>query len=196
MKRWADYYTIKAKRENWLARSVYKLQEIDERFKLIHQGDKVLDLGCYPGSWSQYCLKKVGPKGHVVGIDIKEPEKLLNIENFSFIKADILKIDPNWLKDNIGIQDVILSDMAPQTTGIAVTDTARSLELANKALDMVFYLLKLGGHFLCKVFEGEGFSEFKAKVSSHFERSKLVRPKSTRKRSREIYVVGLGLKNN
>ena len=195
MNKWIDYYTIKAKKEKWLARSVYKLQEIDKRVKLIRSGDKVLDLGCYPGSWSQYCLKKVGPKGHVTGIDIKEPEEL-NAKNFTFIRANILDINPEWLRDKIGIQDVLISDMAPQTTGIVITDIARSLELADKALDIVLCLLKSGGNFLCKVLEGEGFLEFKTKVSSHFKKSRLIRPKSTRKRSREIFMVGLGLKDN
>ena len=193
MNRWADYYTEKAKKETWLARSVYKLQEIDRRMHIIHPGDRVLDLGCYPGSWSQYCLKKVGSRGHVTGIDIKKPERL-NAKNFLFINADVLKLDLEWLKQRIGLQDVLLSDMAPNTTGVATTDVARSLELAYKALSTALYLLRSEGSFLCKVFEGEGFSDFKYKAFSNFRKARLIRPDSTRKRSREIYLVGLGLK--
>ncbi len=191
--RWADYYTRKAKEENWLARSVYKLQEIDKRVNLIKKGDKVLDMGCYPGSWSQYCLKKVGKKGFVTGIDVKEPERL-KAENFLFIKADIFKLDPVWLKEKIGIQDVLLSDMAPNTTGIDNVDVIRSLALANRAFEFVFYLLKKGGNFVCKVFEGEGFIDFRKKVSLYFDKTRLIKPKSTRKNSREIFIIGIGKK--
>ncbi len=193
MNRWADYYTNRAKKEDWRARSVYKLQEIDRRVRLIHSGDRILDLGCYPGSWSQYCLRKVRTKGHVTGVDILEPERL-GAKNFQFIKADVLQLDLEWLRKRIGLQDVLLSDMAPKTTGISVTDVARSLKLAYKALDVASYLLKWGGNFLCKVFEGEGFADFRHEISSAFSTIRLVRPDSTRKRSREIYVAGLGFK--
>jgi len=193
MNRWADYYTEKAKKEDWLARSVYKLQEIDRKVHLIRLGSRVLDLGCYPGSWSQYCLRKVGINGHVTGIDVKKPERL-SARNFQFIKADVLQLDLEWLREKIGFQDVLLSDMAPKTTGISITDVARSLELAHKALSMAFCLLRSGGNFLCKVFEGEGFIDFRHEVSSGFTTIKLIRPDSTRKKSREIYVIGLGFK--
>jgi len=193
MNRWADYYTNKAKKENWLARSVFKLQEIDKKMNILSPGIKVLDLGCYPGSWSQYVLKKVGKKGTVIGIDLLEPKRL-KAENFYFIKADVLKLDIEELKNRIGIQDAVLSDMAPKTIGNSITDVARSLELSYKALEIASQILKKGGHFLCKVFEGEGFEEFKKIVSSLFKKTKLIRPKSTRKKSREIYVVGLNKK--
>jgi len=190
MNRWADYYTKKAKEQNWLARSVFKLQEIDKKTNLFKTATKVLDLGCYPGSWSQYCLKKVGKKGRVIGIDIIEPDRLIS-ENFYFIKADVLKLDPEQLKQEIGMQDVVLSDMAPKTTGISTTDVARSLELAYKALEIALYVLKAGGNFLCKVFEGSGFEQFKKEVSLRFKKTRLIRPVSTRKKSREIFVTGI-----
>ncbi len=190
MNRWADYYTRKAKEQNWLARSVFKLQEIDRRTNLIKTAAKVLDLGCYPGSWSQYSLKKVGKKGYVTGIDLIEPDRL-NSENFRFIKADVLKLDVVQLKQEIGIQDVVLSDMAPKTTGVSITDVARSLELAYKALEIALSVLKAGGNFLCKVFEGSGFEQFKKDVSSGFKKTRLIRPVSTRKKSREVFVIGI-----
>lgn len=191
--KWADYYTRKAKEQNWLARSVYKLQEIDKKTNLIWSGAKVLDLGCYPGSWSQYSLKKVGEKGFVIGIDLIEPERL-RAKNFYFIKADVLKLQTNALRQKIGIQDVVLSDMAPKTTGSSITDVARSLELSYKALEIACAILKKGGNFLCKVFEGEGFQEFKNSVSQVFKKIRLIRPSSTRKKSREIFIVGLNKK--
>jgi len=190
MNRWADYYTKKAKEQNWLARSVFKLQEIDKKTKLIRTAANVLDLGCYPGSWSQYSLKKVGKKGRVIGIDILEPDRLSS-ENFYFIKADVLKLDTEKLKQEIGIQDVVLSDMAPKTTGIVITDVARSLELAYKALEIALSVLRSGGNFLCKVFEGSGFEQFKKEVSLSFKKTRLIRPVSTRKKSREVFIVGI-----
>jgi len=193
MKRWADHYTEKAKREDWLARSVYKLQEIDKKTQLIAPGYRILDLGCYPGSWSQYCIKKVGAGGQVTGIDIKQPERL-RAKNFQFISADVLSLDLEWLKDEIEIQDVVLSDMAPKTTGSAITDVARSLELAYRALSIAIRLLRSRGNFLCKIFEGEGFQDFKHEAFSNFRNARLIRPDSTRRRSREIYLVGLGFK--
>ncbi len=193
MNKWADYYTNRAKKENWLARSIFKLQEIDKKINLFSPGIKVLDLGCYPGSWSQYALKRIGKKGAVTGIDLFEPKRL-KAENFYFIKADVLILDIEELKSHIGIQDVILSDMAPKTTGNSITDVARSLELSYRALEIASQILKKDGHFVCKVFEGEGFGEFKNAVSCLFKKTKLIRPKSIRKKSREIYIVGLNKK--
>ena len=152
--KWDDHYALRARKEHWLARSVYKLEEIDRKYRLIRPRDRVLDLGCYPGSWSQYCLKKVGPKGEVVGMDLKAPE-LLSAPNFTFLKADILDLDIEWLIHEIGPRDAILSDLAPQTSGIGVTDAARSLHLAEGAFRIALAVLRRGGNFLCKVFEGE-----------------------------------------
>ena len=188
--RWEDHYARRAKAEAWLARSVYKLQEIDNRFKLIQRNNRVLDLGCYPGSWSQYGLKKVGPKGEVVGIDLKKPESVL-YPNFRFIQADVLEMDMAWLIKEIAPMDVVMSDMAPQTTGISISDVSRSTELSSRAFDIAFAILKWKGHFLCKILEGEDLNAFKRSISTYFERIRLFRPKATRKRSREVYLLGL-----
>ena len=130
--RWDDHYTEKARAEKWLARSVYKLQEIDRKFKLIQKGDRVLDLGCFPGSWSQYVIRKVGKGGDVVGIDLKTPTGFRS-PNFKFIEADIETIDPEALIMEIGPMNAVLSDLAPATTGIRDTDAARSMFLAEQA---------------------------------------------------------------
>ena len=187
---WNDHYTHRAKEEKWLARSVYKLEEIDRKQRLIKNGDRVMDLGCYPGSWSQYILKKVGKNGKVIGIDLFIPQKV-SASNFTFIKGDILNLDTEQLLKDAGEIDILLSDMAPKTTGNNVTDCSRSLELANKALEIAAILLKKSGHFLCKVFEGEDFKEFKDKSVKYFEQVKLIRPQAVRKRSREIYLLGI-----
>jgi len=170
---------------------VFKLAEIDARYRLVRPGNRVLDLGCYPGSWSQYCIKKVGPKGKVVGLDLAQPESL-NGANFQFIKADILKIDPSWLREQIGPMNIVLSDLAPRTTGVRFTDVARSMELARRAFEICLYLLQPRGAFVCKVFEGQGLKEFKSKISKNFAAARAIRPKAVRKGSREIYLVAQG----
>lgn len=189
--RWDDHYTEKARREKWLARSVYKLQEIDSKFKLIHKGDRVLDLGCFPGSWSQYAISKVGKQGDVVGIDLHVP-KAFNPPNFRCIKGDMESIEVEWLIAEIGPRDVVLSDLAPSTTGIRATDATRSMSLAQKAARIGRALLKSKGHFVCKIFEGEDLKSFKSDISPSFKQVRLFRPKATRKRSREVYLVGTG----
>ncbi|HIJ58799.1 MAG TPA: RlmE family RNA methyltransferase [Deltaproteobacteria bacterium] len=187
--RWEDHYTRRAKKEKWLARSVYKLQEIDNKFKLIQKGSRLLDLGCYPGSWTQYALKKVGNQGEVVGIDLTKPDQLL-MDGFRFIQADVMSLESQWLTREISPRDVVVSDLAPSTTGISATDTSRSITLARKALEIACTLLKRNGSFVCKILEGEDIKGFKAEVSGNFRQVRLFRPKATRKRSREVYLVG------
>ena len=186
---WKDHYTDRAREEKWLARSVYKLEEMDKKFKLIGQGDQLLDLGCFPGSWSQYGLKRVGPRGDVVGMDLKKPDRL-SASNFRFIKADILTVDPEWVLKEVGPRNAVISDLAPKTSGIPLADTSRSMELAKVALKIATAVLKKKGHFLCKVFEGEELRLFKKRFSDYFRYVRLIRPKAIRKRSREIYVLG------
>jgi len=188
--RWRDHYTSRAREEKWLARSVYKLTEIDERFSLIRQGYHVLDLGCYPGSWSQYSSKKVGPGGKVVGVDLKKPDRF-SAPNFEFIQADILGMDAERLARRISPMDVILSDLAPRTSGIKTADLSRSMELAEKALNITLRLLKKKGHFLCKIFEGEDLKNLRNEFSLYFEGTRLIRPSAVRKGSSEIYLLGL-----
>jgi 23S rRNA (uridine2552-2'-O)-methyltransferase len=190
--KWEDHYTRRARDEKWVARSVYKLEEIDRRFKLIGRGHRLLDLGCYPGSWSQYSLEKVGPRGEVIGVDLREPERF-SAPNFRFIKADVLILDIEWLAREIGFRDTVISDLAPQTTGIKVADTSRSMELAKTALEISLALLKEKGHFLCKVFEGEDLKPLRNEVKNRFDQMRLIRPSAVRKGSKEIYLLGFGL---
>ncbi|MGE3757879.1 MAG: SAM-dependent methyltransferase, partial [Pseudobdellovibrionaceae bacterium] len=129
-----DYYFKKAKQENFAARSVFKLQEIDEKFRMLKTSAKILDLGCCPGSWSQYASQKIGASGVLLGIDLTETK--VKINNGDLLQGDIFTYDfESWMKQK-GIEkfDVVLSDMAPKTTGIRITDQARSLELCEMAL--------------------------------------------------------------
>jgi len=152
----------------------------------------LLDLGCYPGSWSQYGVKKVGAGGRVVGIDLKRPH-CFSSSNFLFLQADVLTLDVQWLVRKIGPMDVVVSDLAPQTTGIKTTDEVRSVSLAERALEIALDILKQEGRFVCKVFEGEGSPSFQSKASAFFRQTRIFRPKATRKRSREVYIIGSGL---
>ena len=191
--RWEDSYTRRARKEKWLARSVYKLMEMDKRYKIIHRGDRLLDLGCTPGSWSQYAIKRVGPQGEVVGIDLKRPDHLL-ASNFRFIEADIFTIENEWLLSKIGLRDAVISDLAPRTTGIHVADTSRSMELAESALKIAIAVLKERGHFICKVFAGEDLATYRDVLSGYFGQVRSFRPAAVRKGSRETYLLGLKFK--
>ncbi len=192
--RWDDHYARRARDEKWLARSIYKLQEIDKKFRLIHKGDRLLDLGCYPGSWSQYGIKMVGPKGDVVGIDLTRTDRLL-FPNFKFIKGDVLSLDLDRLVREVGPRDAVISDMAPQTTGIRLTDESRSLSLAKRAAEIALVLLTKKGRFVCKVFEGEDLKPLRTEISLHFRQVRVFRPQAVRKGSREVYLLGLEFRN-
>ena len=188
-----DFYFKKAKRQKYAARSVYKLDEIQKKYRIIKPGSRVLDLGCAPGSWLQYAEEKVGPKGIVVGVDQKELKKEFSSRVY-FLKEDVYELDPMKLKKYAPVFDVVLSDMAPATTGIGFVDSTRSVYLAERALEIAMMVLKKGGYFLCKVFEGEDFPSFLKKYREAFERVKIIKPKASRKDSREIYLLGIGKK--
>ena len=190
-----DYYFKKAKLENFAARSVFKLQEIDARFRILRGGQKILDLGAAPGSWSQYASSKVGPKGRVLGIDLQPIQ--LTLPNAVFVNADLrdLKLESVFEKNEITPPfDIVLSDMAPRTTGIRVTDQARSIELCELALSTAEKFLKPGGHFVCKLFHSEDFEPFRDELKAKFQRLEILRPKSTRKESKEIFLIALSWK--
>lgn len=186
-----DHYFKKAKKENFLARSIYKLEEIDAKFKVLQVGDNVIDLGYHPGSWIQYVSQKIGDHGKVVGIDIKEVnKKLLNLKNVSLFEKDVFDVQD--LTD-LGLDDrvdVLVSDMAPNTSGIRSLDQDRSYNL----VEMVFYLLprflKEGGNLVMKVFDGNDVQQLLKKERKLFEEFNFFKPKSTRSVSKEFFVIG------
>ncbi len=188
-----DYWTRKAKAENYPARSVYKLEEIDAKHGLLRPGQRVLDLGASPGSWSLYAAGKVGAGGCVVGLDLKPLEGVTKT-NIDFMVADVYDISPESLTA-AGLFDAVLSDMAPATTGIKSTDQVRSEELARAALDMARRVLKGGGSFLVKIFQGPDVDQFFKEVKAEFREVKRLKPKSSRSISPEIFILGLGFKN-
>lgn len=182
----------RAKAEGYRARSAYKLMEICDRFKLIRPGQVVLDLGAAPGSWSQVAYERVGPSGTVVAVDLQPIETLPGVKSFV---GDIREADAiaRLLDEAAGRKaDVVLSDVAPKATGIAITDQMRSLELAGGALAVALETLRPGGAFVVKVFRGEDFHLFLQQVRKYFSRVKVVIPEATRGESRESYVVAQG----
>lgn len=181
-----DPYYHAAKKQGFVARSIFKLEEIDKDFALIKPKARVLDLGCSPGSWLQYVEHKIGSTGgQVVGIDLA-PLALSFGPHVQFIQGDIYEISPE------GEFDVVLSDMAPKTSGIRNADQDRSLDLCERALEIARQLLKPGGNFCVKVLEGGGLPDYLKTCRLLFKEVKIRRPKSTRARSMETYVIGLG----
>jgi len=189
----SDFYARKAKGEKYPSRSIYKLKEIDAKYKLIKKGDLVLDLGCAPGSWILYISKKIGDRGRIVGVDVDDI-KIELPENAVFFKKDIMNLIASDLIKEGGKYQVVVSDSAPATSGIDFVDVEGSLELCEKALEIAKEVLENGGNFLCKIFEGEGSYYFFEKVKQSFKFSKRFRPKATRKQSREMYIIAKDFK--
>ena len=186
-----DAFSRKAKQQNLRARSAFKIDEIQQRLKLVRSGDAVVDLGAAPGGFLQVLAQTVGPRGRIVGVDLVPIAPLGGV--VETIACDVM--DPalgERIRSLLGrpSADVVASDMAPKTSGIRDADEARSLLLAGRALDLARTLLHPGGHFVAKVFMGGEFDAFFADVKRAFEESRVIRPEATRARSREVYVVG------
>jgi 23S rRNA (uridine2552-2'-O)-methyltransferase len=193
--RWADHYSEQAKKERYPARSVYKLKEVQKKFRLIRKGDRVLDLGCSPGSWLLYAAELTAKHGKVLGIDLK-PVTIKIPSQVETLEADILTIDRAWI-ENEGLASrfhVALSDMAPATTGNKMIDAERSYQLCQAALEIAQMALKPGGSFLCKIFQGEEFQKFSDSVRNGFKSHKIFKPQSSRRESKEIFILGRGFR--
>jgi 23S rRNA (uridine2552-2'-O)-methyltransferase len=189
MKAVKDHYFKKARQEQYLARSVYKLKEIDSRHRLTRKGIRVLDIGCSPGSWSQYLLERIGP-GRVFGIDSAGAPKI-NDSRFTFIKTDIRSIDPVDLKSRVGTVDLLVSDACPNTSGNKFMDGQRSIEIVRLVFYLSEALLASGGSVVAKVLMGEDVGEFVQNLGQDFEKVILCKPKASRKESRETFIVAL-----
>lgn len=184
-----DRFTQRAKEEGYAARSVYKLTEIDRSFRLLRPGQRVLDLGCAPGSWSKYALERIGTNGTLVGVDLTE----VDLPRGIFLQRSIFEVPTDELRELLGgPADVVLSDMAPLTSGVALADHVAQLELAAQALQIAREILAPGGSFVCKVFDGEDAPKFVLEVRRSFEATKRARPEAVRQNSREFFVVSTG----
>jgi 23S rRNA (uridine2552-2'-O)-methyltransferase len=190
-----DHYFNKAKNENYLARSIYKLEEIDERYKILKPGMQVVDLGYFPGSWIQYTSKMIGDQGLVIGIDIQEVnKKLTGVTNVRVFQKDIFDIHD---LTQLGVEsqfDVVLSDMAPSTTGIKSLDQDRSLNLVESVFELLPRFLKKGGNFVIKVFDSQHAQNYLKEQKNLFNEFHYLKPKSTRSVSKEFFVIGKNFK--
>jgi 23S rRNA (uridine2552-2'-O)-methyltransferase len=191
-----DFFFRKAKVEGLRARSAFKIDEIARRFSIFKRGQAVLDMGAAPGGFLQIILNEVGEKGTVIGVDLA-PIRSLNRTNVKTEVLDVLAedFDSKLLVLYAGPFDVVVSDLAPKTTGIKLTDEARSIRLAHKALEISLRRGKTGGHFIAKLFMGSDFEAFRTELRAAFDDVKVVRPEATRGASMEIYVVGLNKKS-
>ncbi len=188
-----DPYVIQAREEGYRSRAAYKLQELNEKFNILHKGDRVVDLGAAPGGWCQIAAKAVGPKGRVVGIDYLS---MPPVEGAEVLEMDFLDEDaPDRLKALLdGEADVVMSDMAAPTTGHGATDHLRIIALAETALDFAEEVLAPGGHYVAKVFQGGPDNELLLRLKKSFKKIVHAKPKASRQDSAEMYVVAMGFK--
>lgn len=185
-----DAYVQRAKAEGYRSRAAFKLLELDERDHFLRPGMVVVDLGAAPGSWSQVAIQRVGGAGRVIALDLLEMEPIKGVE---FLQGDfqddavLAALEEKLAGTRV---DVVLSDMAPNMSGIDLVDQARSVQLGELALDFAARHLKPGGHLVVKVFQGQGFMEFRKLVQSHFKVVHVRKPKASRDRSPEVYLLG------
>jgi 23S rRNA (uridine2552-2'-O)-methyltransferase len=184
-----DPYVERAAREGWRSRAVFKLAEIDARERLLRPGAVCVDLGAAPGSWSQYAASKVGSGGRVLAVDLLEIDPIPGVEIATGDFTDAAVLDA--LGASLGGQpaDLVMSDMAPNISGNNAIDQPRSMALADEALAFAREMLRPGGTFLVKLFQGEGIEAYVRTVRSAFGRAKTVKPKASRPESREIYLL-------
>lgn len=187
-----DPYVQRAQQDGYRARAAYKLIEIDERDHLLKPGAIVVDLGSTPGSWCQVAVKRCGAKGKVLALDILPMEPVAGVDflHGDFTEDTVLEDLESRLEG--AKVDVVLSDMAPNLSGVASVDQARSIHLCELALDFAVRHLKPGGQFLVKIFQGEGFMEYRKQMEAAFASVQVRKPKASRDRSAEVYLLGKG----
>lgn len=190
-KRKKEHYYKKAKKEGYRSRAAYKLKQLNKRYQLIKPGDTVLDLGAAPGGWLQVASELTGEKGQVIGVDLQEIEEL-SLENVTTIQGDITKEETiKKIREKLtNPPDIILSDLSPKITGIWDVDHAQSIKLARTSLNISRQLLKPGGKILLKVFQGRQFQDLVKDVEESFDFTTISKPKASRKRSAETYIIG------
>jgi 23S rRNA (uridine2552-2'-O)-methyltransferase len=188
-----DRFGHKARAEGYAARSVYKLQEIDQKLRLFRAGQRVLDLGAFPGSWTQYAASVVGPKGYVLGLDL-QPFRGVLPSHAEIRQADLLAASASDFAPPESF-DVVVSDMAPATTGQRHVDQYRSFELFMHALAWADELLRPKGCFVGKIFQGPEFQEARKAMSERFSSHRIVKPEASRAESYEVFLVGIEKKS-
>lgn len=196
MYRRQDGYYRRAKMAGFRSRAAYKLLELNRRHRLIRRGDRVLDLGAWPGGWMQVAAEAVGPNGCVVGVDVEPVAPLPQ----RWARSIVGTVTDENVRGELaaalaGMADVVLSDMAPKLSGIRARDEARATELAAVALDLCRRALRPGGRLLVKVFDGEATQAMISELRQAFDEVKTTRPEATRKGSSELYVLAVGFRS-
>lgn len=195
-KRKEDYYYQKSKEENYRSRSAYKLLQAVNKYHFMRKRDIVVDLGAAPGGWLQVAREIVGPGGFVLGLDINSI-KSFSEPNVHTITANITQ--PKTIDKTLKIlpqkADVVISDAAPNISGVWEVDHARQIDLARNALQLALKTLRPSGNFFVKLFQGEMFSDFLSQLKQHFETVEIIKPKASRPESSEIYALGLHLRD-
>jgi len=189
-----DEYVQRAQREGWRSRAVYKLAELDQKYRLLKPGMAVVDLGAAPGGWSQYAARVLGAKGRIIALDILPMDSLPGVV---FIEGDFRdEAVLARLEAELGGQaiDLVMSDMAPNISGMGAVDQPRAMYLVELAVDFARQHLRAGGTFVAKVFQGEGFDALVQDLRQDFDRVVVRKPKASRPRSREVYLVATGRK--
>ncbi len=187
-----DFFVKQAKKEGYRSRTAYKLIEIAERDRLLKPGMTIVDLGAAPGGWSQVAMEKMGQSGRVIAVDLREMTPLSGV---TFIQGDfteeavLVRLEESLGKSPV---DLVISDMSPNISGIGMVDQARGMHLAELALEFSIARLNSGGDFIVKVFQGSGFEEFLRKMRVAFDRVVVRKPGASRGRSSELYLLGLG----
>ena len=192
-----DYYYRKAKEEKYRSRAVYKLLQAAQRYSFLKRGDVVLDLGAAPGGWLQAARRIVGRPGFVLGVDLKETVPLEST-NVHTLVGDIADAETQELIQKIlpAKPDVVVSDVSPNISGVWEVDHARQVDLARESLKLALKFLKKGGNFFVKAFQGDMFQDFVREVRDHFVRVEIIKPEASRSKSAEIYVLGMGLRDD
>ncbi len=187
-----DYYSIQAQREGYPARSIYKLKEIDEKFRIIKKGSNIIDIGASPGSWTLYACRKLKGAGNLIAVDLKNLVSGINCQNLKFFKADAFSVSFQETAVKTGPYDAVISDAAPSTTGNRTVDTGRSYNLAEDVLNFALLNLKSGGNLVIKIFQGGDEHQLLDIMKRSFKIAKIFKPKASRKESFEVFLVGTG----
>ena len=189
-----DFYTKKAQKEGYPARSVYKLEEIQQKFGVIKRDFKVLDVGAAPGSWTMYIMKMLGEGGFLSAIDLKPLSITIKNPNFFFVQGDAFDQKNIRQLAEKGPYNAVVSDAAPSTTGNKIVDTERSIQLIESIYNTALQVLTPGGNFVFKMFQGGKEKEILDDMRKHFNAVKILKPQASRSNSFETFVIGLGKK--
>lgn len=192
-KRTKDFFYKQAKEKGVVARSYYKLEDVDQKYKLVKKGTRMIDIGAAPGSWIQYAQEKIGDDGFIFAVDLN-PLNISTLPTVEFQQKNIFDLQPEQIRQTYGFFDLVVSDVAPRTMGHQIVDHTRSYELCVHVLSIANEVLKQNSKLLCKMYQGEQTKVFVNLVKKTFKEVKIIKPDASRKESWEIYILGMGKK--